>query len=410
MEALSLESKKDLLTRKNFLYLLINQLISRIAEYLFFIGVVFYIYNQSSTADTSGVFIAKTLALLLLSPVVGVIVDRHGRKKVMVTSTLLKAVFVLSLAAVFKYSLSIYLLLYLYFVTFLLDACSLFFGTARSAIIPSVVKTDQLKTANSLLTLADDLIDTLGPTLASLIIIAIGRERTPLLAAIIFGISVILLKKLDVGEEPASDLEDSFLEEVKSGLAFVKTSRPVLALLLISGGLMIGGGIINVLLVPYSAGLSASAEVGYGVLLTALGAGFFTGSFLMSLLGDRFSDETTFIAGLFMTALAPIMWSQVSYLPLAAAIGVFNGAANSVLNISLQTLFQKTVPSDLLGRVLSFEYFLTSAFSLVSMGGGGVLADKMGVSFVLLTAGIMELAIAVSALWLVAHFKSDLRA
>ncbi|WCN28294.1 MFS transporter [Thermococcus kodakarensis] len=237
MEVPSLNSKKDLLTRKNFPYLLINQLISRIAEYLFFIGVVFYIYNQSSTADTSGVFIAKTLALLLLSPVVGVIVDRHGRKKVMVTSTLLKAVFVLSLAAVFNSSISIYLLLYLYFVTFLLDACSLFFGTARSAIIPSIVKTDQLKTANSLLTLADDLIDTLGPTLASLMILAIGRERTPLLAAIIFGISVILLKKLDVVEEPSSDMEDSFLEEVKLGLAFVKTSRPVLTLLLISGGL-----------------------------------------------------------------------------------------------------------------------------------------------------------------------------
>ncbi len=238
MEVPSLNSKKDLLTRKNFPYLLINQLISRIAEYLFFIGVVFYIYNQSSTADTSGgVFIAKTLALLLLSPVVGVIVDRHGRKKVMVTSTLLKAVFVLSLAAVFNSSISIYLLLYLYFVTFLLDACSLFFGTARSAIIPSIVKTDQLKTANSLLTLADDLIDTLGPTLASLMILAIGRERAPpLLAAIIFGISVILLKKLDVVEEPSSDMEDSFLEEVKLGLAFVKTSRPVLTLLLISGG------------------------------------------------------------------------------------------------------------------------------------------------------------------------------
>ncbi|GEM_PF-4481852 len=404
MEIVNSTSKKELLTQKNFLYLLSNQLISRIAEYLFFIGVVFYIYNQLSTANTSGVFIAKTLSLLLLSPIVGVIVDRYGRKKVMVLSTLFKAIFVLSIATVFKFSFSIYLLLYLYLVTFLLDACSLFFGTARSAIIPSIVKTEQLKTANSFLTLADDLIDTLGPTLASIIILAIGREYMPLLASIIFGISAVLITKIDITEELNFDQDRNFLEEIKLGLAFVRTSKSVFMLLLISGGIMIGGGIINVLLVPYSSNLATSAEVSYGVLLTALGAGFFIGSFLMSLVGDRFSDDITFILGLFMTALAPIMWSQVHYLPLAAAIAIFNGIANSVINISLETLFQKIVPSNFLGRVLSFEYFIVSAFSLISIGVGGMLADRMGVNFVLLAAGILEIIIALFAFCFVMHY------
>ncbi|MBP1910790.1 MFS transporter [Thermococcus stetteri] len=91
----------------------------------------------------------------------------------------------------------------------------------------------------------------------------------------------------------------------------------------------------------------------------------------------------------------------------AAVIEVFNGVANSMFNISLQTLFQKTVPSNLLGRVLSLDYFITSAFLLISIGVGGVLADKIGVSTMLLIAGILEIITVLIAFWVIEYLGRD---
>lgn len=88
-----------------------------------------------------------------------------------------------------------------------------------------------------MLILVDDLIDILGFMFVFFMIFVIGRECMFFLVVIIFGILVIFLKKFDVVEELFFDMEDSFLEEVKLGLVFVKMFRFVLIFFLIFGGL-----------------------------------------------------------------------------------------------------------------------------------------------------------------------------
>ena len=122
-----------------------------------------------SPLATALVFVAATLPNLFFSPIAGTLVDRWDHKEVMVVSDLLRGatVLLIPIAAVTNIVL-------VYPLVFVLTTISIFFRPARIAILPRIVREDELLTANSALWVGETMADVIGYPLAGLFVAALA--------------------------------------------------------------------------------------------------------------------------------------------------------------------------------------------------------------------------------------------
>ena len=156
----------------NFSALWTGQLISLFGDRMHQIALAFLVLGLTQSPIAVGfVFLAATLPNLLLGPIAGTFVDRWDQKEVMVVSDLLRAALVLFLpiAAVIN-------ILLVYPLVFLITAVSIFFRPARTAVIPRIVKEDELLTANSATWISETLADVIGYPLAGLFVAFLGAS------------------------------------------------------------------------------------------------------------------------------------------------------------------------------------------------------------------------------------------
>ena len=110
-----------------------------------------------SYVATGLVFLMAAIPNLLLGPIAGTFVDRWDQKRVMVASDLLRALLVLLIPVVAAIDIVL-----VYPMALLVTTVSLFFRPARAAVVPRIVRPDDLLAANSALWTAESLADILG--------------------------------------------------------------------------------------------------------------------------------------------------------------------------------------------------------------------------------------------------------
>ena len=129
--------------------------------------------TQNGAFAVAMVFVAATVPNLVFGPLAGALVDRWDQKRVMVVSDLLRAgiVLVIPVAATVDIVL-------VYPLVFALTTVSIFFRPARTAVIPRIVKEDELVAANSAVWLSDSLADVVGYPLAAVFVAFLGTSLT----------------------------------------------------------------------------------------------------------------------------------------------------------------------------------------------------------------------------------------
>ena len=125
--------------------------------------------TTGSALATALVFVTATIPNLLFSPIAGTLVDRWDHKEVLVVSDLLRAAVVLLIPIAIVTNI-----LFVYPLVFALTTISIFFRPARVAILPQIVRQDELLTANSALWVGETLADVIGYPLAGLFVVALG--------------------------------------------------------------------------------------------------------------------------------------------------------------------------------------------------------------------------------------------
>jgi hypothetical protein len=139
-----------------------GQLISLFGDRVNQLALAFLVLQMTDSPLAVGlVFVAATLPNLLLGPIAGTLVDRWDQKQVMVVSDLLRAAAVLLIPIAAVTSLPL-----VYPLVFLVTAISIFFRPARTAVLPRIVRRDELVTANSATWLGETLADVVGYPLA----------------------------------------------------------------------------------------------------------------------------------------------------------------------------------------------------------------------------------------------------
>ena len=392
--------------------------------------------TTGSALATALVFVTATIPNLLFSPIAGTLVDRWDHREVLVVSDLLRAAVVLLIPIAIVTNI-----LFVYPLVFVLTTISIFFRPARVAILPQIVRPDELLTANSALWVGETLADVIGYPLAGLFVVALG-PALPIafwLDGATYAASAVLLATLvvhvldhedesvDAGAPSATgaevlaasgvkthtgsaatdpvvdDVAPGFLGELKAGWRFLRGEPVLLANTIQAAIAQLTVGVLLALTPVYAKHVFGEGTLGweavYAFIETGVGAGNLLGGFVIGLIGMRFARGQMVIAGYTFFGLTIALLAISGNLALAIGFAFGSGIANMVFVIPSQTLFQERTPPELMGRVVGFRFALVFGAMTLAMALGGVLAEVVGVVAVLAAFGLVTMVTGLAGLF-----------
>lgn len=356
------------------------------------VAVPLYVLGRTgSTMAASVAGAASALPLVISGVAGGALVDQWGARR---TSILADALAALCTAAVplldrFE-AVPFAAIVALLFLRSLFNSPA---SVARLAMLPSVAAASPIsrQSANTLYQLAPRIALMLGPVVAGGAVAILGAAATLLLDAATFAASAALVAAFVRLEAAPPRQAAPFLQEIRSGFAFVRTRRGLLTLMFVIAAMnFIDEAFIPVLLPVYSRNVLADPRL-VGWLVGANGLGAVVGTLLYLVLGPRLATLhwPTFVTCLGVLAVMRLAMTALPGLVLASAVLFVFGLASGPLNPIINTVVQDTVPPALRGRVFGMLSAIAFAVAPVGILVGGWVTVAWGLRAALLIFGAL---------------------
>jgi MFS family permease len=348
---------------------------------------------------------AEFVPYLLFGLVLGAVVDRVNRKRLMISVDLIRAVVigvlpVLSLLGVLRVE-------EIYAVAFVQATMGILFDAGEFAAIPSLVGRDELVTANARIMATNSAGQIVGPVLAGALVALL-----PSVAYLLFidastflasSLALLLIRRSFNDTAPARAAVSglaaklrSLLGDVRDGLSYV-LHHPVLR----SISLMMA--LINFVatttwaqLVLFGKRAFGASDFQVGVLYAAGAAGIFVVSTFAGPLRRRLSFPVVALGALVVDGVATAVMALVPWYAAAVVLWAAASGFGLLLNINTGALRQAIVPSHMFGRVISIAGVLAwSANPLGALAGAAAIERTGNVRLVYCAIGILIATIAI---------------
>jgi predicted MFS family arabinose efflux permease len=384
------------LRQRDFALLWLGGLISMMGDWAMFAALPFYAYEQTNSAFASGaVLTALTLPGLLFGTVAGVFVDRWNRKRTMVVANLLQVLVMLPLLLVDSGE-SLWLV---YVVAFVMASVWQFIPPAENALLPGLVGPDRLMVANSLNAFNDNLARIAGPALGGLVVAFGGLGGVALLNAATFlfaaGLISLIRSPGPAKTEGTKAMPGGLLSvwrEWLQGLKLVAGERHVAVLFIILGAAMLADSILSAHIAPFLGGVLGAPAALFGLLLTLRGVGGLIGGLLLGSVATRVRTENVLVLSLVSVGIGTLVFATVPLVPVSMACAVALGIPAVGWIASQQTLLQKSVADEYLGRIFGAFSATTALMLFVGSLSAGALGDLAGIVSLLILSATMYCA------------------
>lgn len=387
---------------RDFRLLWTGMTLSLLGDGVLLVALAWQAYELSNRpAALSLVLVALTVPQIVLVLFGGVVSDRFERRRLMLAADVVRGV---SLAVLAWLSITGALALW-HMVVFavLYGAASAFFMPAFEALVPHLVPKAHLTEANALdQFVRPAMLWLLGPALGGVIIGTWGTGWAFALDAATFGVSAICLLRLTPTppEENQPLTVRAVLTDLREGFDFVR-STPWLWVTFVAATLtyLLFLGPTEVLL-PYLVknDLGGGARE-LGLILAAGGVAALAAAAVISQTGlPRRTMTFTYLAWALGTlavggyGLAHTQWQAMSA---AALISGFEALGA----VAWTTTKQRLIPGDLLGRVSSFDWFISISLVPVSYAVTAPIAAAIGTRPTLIGAGVLGAAVTLGFLF-----------
>jgi hypothetical protein len=251
------------------------------------------------------------------------------------------------------------------------------------SFVPDIVPGDELVQANSLESAVRPLtMRMLGPALGGLLVGGIGPGFAFAFDAGTFAFSALCL--LFVRTRGAHHVPDeerpSILRDIVEGFRYTRSQTWIWGTLLMAAfAVLCFIGPSDVLLPIYAREHLGSGARGYGLMISAMGAGGILGAITIGQTGvGRRRVRNMFVVwGLAVLPFAFL--SLTDQLPVAMLLLAMVGFGFEVGTVMWTTLLQDLVPRRLMGRVRSLDFLMSFALMPVSYVVAGPLGSAVGV-------------------------------
>ena len=403
----------QLLKERDFSLLFWGQMTSQIGDSLNRVALLWFVYQLTGSAMKMVMIgLLQTIPPLLLSPLIGVYLDRANKKTVMVWVDIIRSALVLLIPLL--YAFDQLTLERLYAAVFLLAVVSTIFGPALSASVPQLVRRDQLTAANALLQTTTNTGLLIGPLISGVGIALIGSQNVLYVDAVTFFVSALCLIGMRMRPMDRSYLEKgrgTWAQELLAGIRFVYLEQTVLVLMVAAALYSLAASAFAFMLPVFAEQNLSAGALEVGALWSALGAGMLaTSTWLASLTqGDLHGRFTLIFRSMAVGGLAMCGLSMLTAPLIAGALILIIGGSTALFMPIVWGVLQEVTPAPLLGRVFTTFSTGSMASAMAGMAGFGWAADTMGPHVSLLGIGLVLLCTACLAFLSCHRFPSQPR-
>lgn len=376
---------------KNFWLYTTGLFISFIGSGVQDIALPLFILDVTGSGVAMGTFmIISTIPRFILYPLAGVVGDRVNRKQIMVWMDFGRGSIILFLAVLA--ARNVLTIPILFAAQFLVSIMNALFGPATLAMLPDIVKEEDLMRANSIVEAVSNFSYIVGPVLGG-VLYGLGGIRVAFLvngfSFLGSGVSELFItyhqktKKFEKVQE--------VIEDLRGGITFIRTHRGLSTLLVF--GLVINflSGPVFVVLIPYvlRVVIKFSAEQ-YGMLQTSFVAGILIGNIIIGavlakskvqpMVTRGFIVETglkfVFVALIFPKFVETLGYASWAMFCVLFSVFILMGIFNAFVNTPIDVGFQKLTPTEVRARVFSVSGIISQGVVPIGYGIMGIALDR----------------------------------
>ena len=361
-----------------FIVIWLGQIISVLASSMSQFALTIFMYEQTGSATALGLMqVFYFIPFLLISPVAGVMIDRHNRKLMMMISDLGAGIATLGILAVLY--LDTWQFWHMYVASIIFGLGTAFQWPAYSAAISTMIPKEQLGRANGMMSLMEAGPGVIAPILAGALLPVIHLTGILFIdvATFILAIGALLVVHVPPPQRTQEGAQASggLLKEAAYGFQYIFQRPSLLGLQLVFfvGNLFAGIGFT--VFAPMILSRSGNDSLAFGTVQTAGAIAAVVGGVIMSAWGGFKRRVHGVLFGWILSGLGMAIIGLAGGLPIWITGIVLTSMVVALVDGSNQAIWQAKVAPDLQGRVFSSRRLIAWITNPLSPIIGGVLAD-----------------------------------
>ena len=359
------------------------QLLSQIGSEITLVTLIVQVYRLThSTLAVGMIGAAAVIPTLVFALAGGAIADAVDRKKLLVGIQVGMMGVSATLAVLAQGSPPVWTL---YALAALLSTFAAVDGPTRTAVIPSLVAPDELRSAIQLREVLTQGGRMIGPVMGGLLITTFGLSTAYAVDAATFAIAFALFLGLPkLIPETRRRFEVGAIIEA---FTFVG-ARPVLAATFIADLFAMVLGQQRALFPAYALHVFHSSDASVGYLIAAPATGAVVGLLFAGLTERVRREGLAVLVSVSVWGLAIAAFSQTSTLWVAIAVLAIAGWADMISAIFRQTILLETVPDELRGRMSAVHIMVVTGGPRAGDFQAGAMAELVGIRTASLVGGL----------------------
>ena len=374
-----------------------------------FIALPWLALEITGSAAMAGAVVALTaIPGLFLSPILGTIVDRIGRKVSAIISEGLSTFAILLIPVVHSYvEIGFVALVFLAMARAIVNPAA---STARKSIIPDIAGPARisLERANSIHEAVFATGFAIGPAVGAAFIALIGPYDVFIVVSVFSALSSISAMLINTVEHRGDGVSEtgSLLRDTALGIKTISKTPAVL--LGMSFVLTLAMVYLPTEMVVLPAHFNEiNYATGLGILISTMAGASVFGALLFERLQMIFKYSTILKFGFIGLGLAVLVMSFLPPMPILLMAGAVLGFSWGPLMPMLNTVIQRVIPESMRGRVFGIEMTIWSAGPMLTAVAVGLAVDGIGVQPVYLLLASLVLALSVFVSFNKANIKLD---
>ncbi len=394
---------KEILKNYQYMKLLLAGLINRFGDSIDTIASAWLIYELTSNAMWSAIiFGVNKIPTVFIQPLAGAWIEGKKKKPIMVATDLVRAVCVAFIATGFLMGfLSSWMLVV---VSFTISTAEAFRLPAGSAVIPKLLKKEEIAYGTSMSTAIYTVVELIGMGIAAGIIALIGTAGAIYVDMVTFILSAGIIATIKIASDERRDINgnlQAYFVTLKQGFTYIAHNKVAMFLVLFAA-------FLNAILVPLNSLLAplANEVIGSGaemisIITVSSTCGMLVGTVIYPVLAKFIRKELFVISGglcigiyylaviLVRPAYSNILFSYAYLTFMSFAMGIFI----SILSAFLQVVFIELIDEQYFARASSIMNAMGSVATPAMSVVVSILAAWLPTAMIFIVVGAIDVLV-----------------
>jgi MFS family permease len=353
-----------------------------------------------STMALGSMWLLYFIPSLILQLFIGPFIDRWSRKWIMIFSQWTRGlIFLIPLVALIIGNLEPW---HIFAVQIIVGLITPIYTPANQAITPTIVSKDQLSTANAYIDGTVRLMTFLAPILGGFVVEYIGVTPTLIFVSALLITSGTLLLLIQEARIP-QNVRKSWIEQFIEGFSYFFKQPIIVWLGIFLAFVQFGVGVTMVITLPYITEELSGSYSEYGYFMAGFPLGYVIGSMLVGKIKYK-SRRVLMLGALVIGGLTFISLGIINSIVFAIFTEIIAGIAMAFFSVQNITIFQQTVPNDLMGKVSSVRLFIIRGAMPLGVLIGSFLGELWGIRPLYILIGSIICTVSILGIFL-PYFK-----